>query len=73
MSRRLNRCNELISTEQREKVLHLFVKTGLSYAHISQSTKVPIAKIKQMTKDLERPFRTPPLTAADRTRLLMQW
>ncbi len=72
MSRRTT-CNELIDAEQRELVIELFTETHRTYHHISQASGVPIAKIKNMTADLERPSRKPPLTTMERTALLARW
>lgn len=70
---RSNRCNELISKDQRELVLKLFTTSHKTYAEISEATLIPIDKIKVMTSDMERPERSAKLTTSQRTELLMGW
>ena len=66
-------CNELIMAEQRERVIELYTKSNTIYADIAYLTGVPIAKIRKMTADLERPVHTPRMTNQERNTLLMQW
>jgi len=72
MSRKTT-CNELIDLEQRELVIELFTQSNRILADIAEITGVPIAKIKNMTADMERPARPKPLTTLERTALLSRW
>lgn len=66
-------CNELISTEQRERVIELFIGSNQTYYHISTETGVPIDKIKNMTTGLQRPRKTGPISNSEFNALMAGW
>lgn len=70
---RATTCNELISAAQRTEVIELFTESHQTYYEMSKATGVPIAKIKAMTADLQRPIPSKPLSEAEMMRLLLQW
>lgn len=70
---RATTCNELISAKQRTQVLELFSGTNRTYLQISIVTKVPIAKIRNMTAGIERPQKTGPISNHDFNVLMVGW
>jgi len=70
---RANRCNELISTEQRELLIELYTTTQKPYPELAKLTLISPEKIQMMTEGLTRPTITKKLSARKCTELLMAW